>query len=218
MAKQESTTRVNIERFNGIAASWDSDPHRTALARAVAAAILAAVPLTGKERALEFGCGTGLVTGLLAERVAHVLAVDSSSGMLEVLRGKLKALGIHNVELLEADLARGVPEGPFDLVFSSMVLHHIEDVAGLLARVYGALAPRGHVAFADLVHEDGSFHAADVQGVMHQGFEPAEFARWLERADFSDVQVHTIFRAPKLQPDGRTRYYPILLATARRTR
>lgn len=216
MTDPHMTSRANVTHFDTVAATWEDNPLRTALAQAVANAILETVPLAGTERAMEFGCGTGLVTGLLAPSTGHVLAIDSSPGMLDVLRRKLQQLGIGNVEPREADLAQQMPAGPFDFVFSSMTLHHIEDVAGLVARVYDALAPGGRIAFADLVTEDGSFHAASVPGVMHRGFEAAELERWLEDAGFADVRTRIAHRIGKTQTDGSTREYPVLLVTARR--
>lgn len=216
MTEPHATSHASAAHFDTVASTWEEDPGRTALARAVANAILETVPFAGTERAMEFGCGTGLVTGLLAPGVGHLLATDNSAGMLDVLRRKLRELGIRNVEPMEADLAQRMPAGPFDFVFSSMTLHHIEDVAGLVARVHDALAPGGRVAFADLAKEDGSFHGPDVPGVMHHGFEPAELTRWLEAAGFADVRVRIAHRMNRPQADGSTREYPVLLVTAQR--
>ena len=216
MTEPHATSRASAAHFDAVASTWEEDPGRTALARAVAKAILEAVPLSGTERAMEFGCGTGLVTGLLARSVGHLLAADNSTGMLDVLRRRLRELDIHNVEPMQADLALQLPTGPFDFVFSSMTLHHIEDVAGLLARVHGALAPGGRVAFADLAKEDGSFHGPDVPGVMHHGFEPAELTRWLEAAGFADIRVRIAHQMKRSRADGSTREYPVLLVTAQR--
>lgn len=216
MNDAQAISRANIERFDKIASGWEDNPRRIALSRGIGRAILDAVPLAGTERALEIGCGTGLVTAILAPSLGRVLAVDSSGGMLSVLRGKLRDAGIQNVEVLEADLSQEMPEGPFDFVFSSMTLHHIVDVAELFARVYERLAHSGRVAFADLAREDGSFHANDAQGVIHHGFEPEQLRRWLEAAGFVDTQVRTAFVTRKTRDDGSTREYPILLATAQR--
>lgn len=216
MDKSSTSTQANIERFNSMAASWDDDPVRTETPRAVASAILARIPLTGREQAMEFGSGTGLVTGLLAPHVGHVTAVDSSAGMLAVLRRKIREFGLRNVTPVEADLAQALPRGPFDLVFSSMTLHHIGDVAGLFVRMFGGLVPGGCVALADLEKEDGQFHGADVPGVMHHGFERAEIADWLRTAGFVDIAIETVHTVHKTRPDGSTGEYPVFLATARR--
>ncbi|MGA7799565.1 MAG: class I SAM-dependent methyltransferase [Gammaproteobacteria bacterium] len=210
-----AVTQANVTRFNAIADSWDDNPTRLELARAAAGGILQNVPLTGGERAMEFGCGTGLVTALLAPNVASVLAVDSSAGMLEVLQRKADELGLHTVQTCEEDLSRRIPQGPFDLIFSSMTLHHIEDVAGLFHRLAGALAPGGRIAVVDLEQEDGSFHG-DTAGVMHHGFDPAAVRGWLEEARFVEARTHRVHVLNKTGADGRPHHYPIFLATAAR--
>jgi SAM-dependent methyltransferase len=182
----------------------------------VASAILEGVPFVGRERAMELGCGTGLVTALLASSLGHVVAVDASAGMLDVLRRKLQELGIENVEPVEADLASHIPMGPFDFIYSSMTLHHIEDVEGLFVSVYKRLAERGRVAFADLALEDGTFHSEGVSGVMHYGFEAAELLGWLDAAGFVGLQARTAHVIKKTLVDGSTREYPVLLVTGQR--
>lgn len=216
MEELNAASRANVERFDSIASTWDESPTRAALARAVSSAILARIAPTGLERALEFGCGTGLVTALLAPSVGHLLAVDSSCGMLDVLRGKLREHRILNVETMQADLAHGMPPGVFDLVCSSMTLHHIADIERLLSRIHGVLAPGGRIALADLAREDGSFHGADTPGIMHDGFEPVELIRWAQAAGFADIKVVTVHQIRKTLPDGTDREYPVLLLTSRR--
>ena len=112
--------------------------------------------------------------------------------------------------------AQDIPTGPFDLIYSSMTLHHIDDVATLFRRVYERLAPTGRVAFADLALEDGTFHADGVPGVMHHGFEAATLLDWLTVAGFVDVQARTAHVVKKTRADGSMREYPVLLITAQR--
>ncbi|MGE5171650.1 MAG: class I SAM-dependent DNA methyltransferase, partial [Rudaea sp.] len=212
--KQDVASRANTERFNAIASTFDDNPTRVELAHGVASAILEAVPIDGTTRAMELGCGTGLVTALLAPRLRHVLAVDGSAKMLEALGRKASELGILNIEPMESDLAQELPPGPFDLIYSSMTLHHIDDVAALFRRAYQRLAPAGRVAFADLALEDGTFHAAGVPGVMHHGFEAATLRGWLEAAGFVDVQGRIAHVVRKTRADGSMREYPVLLVTA----
>lgn len=208
-----TATQANIDRFNAIADSWDDNPTRLELARAAAGGILENLALTGSEQAMEFGCGTGLVTALVAPNVASVLAVDSSAGMLEVLQRKTDELGLHNVQTCEEDLSRRIPAGPFDLIFSSMTLHHIADVAALFRRLSAALAPGGRVALVDLEQEDGSFHG-DTEGVMHHGFDPATVRSWLQEARFTEARTHRVHVLNKTGADERRHDYPIFLATA----
>jgi hypothetical protein len=50
--------------------------------------LIAQIPWTGRERVFEAGCGTGYATALLAERAAHVQAVDLSEGMIGEARAR----------------------------------------------------------------------------------------------------------------------------------
>lgn len=209
-------SETNAQRFDRIAAEWDEDPRRTAMARAVAQAMIAAVQPQGGERALEVGAGTGLVTALLAPRLREVVAADNSAGMLAVLERKCAALGLANVRVQACDLARELPAGPFDLVFSSMTLHHIKDVAGLFVRLADVLAPGGRVALADLDAEDGSFHSSDAEGIAHHGFARADIGLWLAAAGLQEIEIGTAHVSRKADGDGRERDYPIFLATARK--
>lgn len=211
----DSATRANIARFDEIAESWDENRDRTDLARAIGHAILAVTHPHGTARALEFGCGTGLVTALLAPAVGHVVAVDNSPGMLDVLQRKAQALGLDNVEPRRIDVGREVPGGPFDLIFSGMTLHHIEDVAGLLRRLAGELAPGGWIAVADLELENGTFHG-NAAGIMHHGFDPREVVRWLESAGLEAIATRRIHIVGKTGADGHEHEYPVFLATAKR--
>jgi len=54
----------------------------------------------------------------------------------------------------------------FDLLFSSMLLHHIPDTLAFFQRCHPWLKPKGYLAVADLDREDGSFHQ-DHTGVAH---------------------------------------------------
>jgi ubiquinone/menaquinone biosynthesis C-methylase UbiE len=87
-----------ISRFDEAAAQWDSNPTRIELARAVGAVIDRVIPLQRDWRTLDYGAGTGLLTLSLQPRVASILALDSSAGMLAQLHQKLAAAGIGNVQ------------------------------------------------------------------------------------------------------------------------
>lgn len=205
----------NIDRFNEIAAEWDKNPRRSETASAVATAIRDAVPLTGDECAFEFGCGTGMVTLALAPYVTSLLAMDSSPAMLDGLREKIRRLEIHNVETLQADLTSAPPLAPFDLILSSMTLHHIADTQSVLQLLYGMLRPGGRIALADLDREDGSFHG-DKPGIAHHGFDRDALAGWIAAAGFVDCDFSTAHYMDKTIDDGTTRRFPIFLVSARR--
>ncbi|MDD3650411.1 class I SAM-dependent methyltransferase [Immundisolibacter sp.] len=208
---------ANLDRFNAMAAEWDDSPLRAGIARAVAGAIADTLPLHGGMRALEYGCGTGLVSVLLADRLGHIVAADVAPAMLDVLDAKCRRAGLSNIEPRRLDLTVDPPPAErFDLVFSSMTLHHIEDVPALLGTLTQMLAAGGWLALADLDREDGGFHGGPMPGVFHLGFERAWLMDRLRDLGLDDVTARTAHVARKPGPDGMPRDYPIFLATARR--
>ncbi len=208
-----SLSRENLQRFAEIAASWDENPQRVELAQAVAAAIKKHVPLSAEDKVLEFGCGTGLVTVQIAPYVGSILAVDSSQDMLAVLEEKIRKQQLTNITPLAVHLDESTsPEESFDLIFSSMTLHHIEDVDALLGLFHSMLRTGGRLAIADLVKEDGSFHE-DSRGVAHHGFDTTAFANTLETIGFHELEQHIAHKIEKTSEQGETREYPVFLMT-----
>lgn len=212
---RDQSMEQNRARFDRMAAGWDANPGRIALARAVAETIRKAVPLRLDMSAMDFGAGTGLVTLALLSDVASITAVDTSAEMLRVLEEKVKALGIVNVStvLSESDKPP-LPAARFDLIVSSMVLHHLPDVPQAIRRLRPCLRPNGWIALADLESEDGTFHA-DPTGVYHRGFDREEIGRWLREAGFTDTTAREAHRLVRPAPTGENRTYPVFLATAR---
>jgi 2-polyprenyl-3-methyl-5-hydroxy-6-metoxy-1,4-benzoquinol methylase len=197
--------------FDKEAAQWDANPGRVKLAHDVADAIIREVSPTGEMDALDFGCGTGLVTLRLQPLVRSITGMDSSRGMLAVLESKVRSQGLVNVRTRFLDLEQGGKmEGRYDLIVSSMTLHHVPDPAALIARLSAALLPRGTLAVADLDAEDGSFHG-DNTGVLHLGFDRAFVKGLLEKTGLTRVREVTAAVVTKeIEGKGR-REFPVFL-------
>jgi ubiquinone/menaquinone biosynthesis C-methylase UbiE len=107
---------------------------------------------TSGKQVLDLGCGTGNLIALLLERSpgVKIVGVDPSAGMREVCAERFK--GLSNVEIKDGDaLSIPFPEGSFDLIVSSLALHHVPpdlkpSCAAELARV---LMPGGKFIHAD---------------------------------------------------------------------
>jgi len=207
----------STNKFNNEAAMWDSDPRRRALADAVSGAIIAKCAPGKSMNALEAGCGTGLVTITIAPLVKSLTAIDTSQEMLCVLQEKIRTLNIENVEPALLDLSSPSAnfdlEEAFDLIYSSMTLHHIRDSAGFLNRIATLLAPGGTLAIADLEREDGHFHD-DPNEEVHHGFDPTGLTALIEAAGLHDVAFNTIYTVNKKNSEGKTTEYPVFLLTA----
>ena len=131
-------------------------------------------------RVLELGTGSGVTSRRVLERHphAHLTGVDSSEHMLA-------AADLPGADLRLQDLRDPLPEGPFDLVFSALAVHHLDapGKADLFARVAAGLAPGGRFVLADvIVPED----PADVVTPLDPGFDLpetiADLLAWLGAA------------------------------------
>jgi tRNA (cmo5U34)-methyltransferase len=118
-------------------------------------------------RLLELGSGTGITTRRVLERHpdAHLTGVDSSAEMLAHASADLP-----DADLRRQDLRDPLPEGPFDLVFSALAVHHLDasGKADLFKRVAAALAPGGRFVLADVIVPDDP---ADVVTPLDPGFD-----------------------------------------------
>ena len=94
-----------MNRFDILAAAWDDQPHRQALAKAVVAAIAARIPIGPGTRLLDLGCGTGLIGLPLAVGAGPTLGLDTSAGMVARFTAKAAALGLDQVRGEVRDLA-----------------------------------------------------------------------------------------------------------------
>jgi ubiquinone/menaquinone biosynthesis C-methylase UbiE len=107
-----------------------------------------------EDRVVDLGAGTGLLTLALAPRVEELVAVDISERMLERLDDAAVADGLHNVELLVADLRR-VPldDESATLVVSNYAFHHLDDAGKelALAEARRILRPGGRLVICDMM-------------------------------------------------------------------
>lgn len=177
------------QRFDDVAATWDDNPDHEKRQAAVAQAIKEAVNLNPHMRAVDVGGGTGRLSILLGDLVGSVLVTDPSAGMVQVARKRIEAAGLSDrLRAVQADLTTAQLDGTYDVVWSSLALHHVQDLEGLLRSMAGLLVDGGRLAIADLDEDpDGAFHADQVDFDGHHGFDRQRLADQLARAGFADV-------------------------------
>ena len=103
----------------------------------------------GGERAVDLGCGTGIVTVWLAARYADVLGVDPAEAMLELARERGRpGVRLERRSLEEVSAAR---DGRFDLVLSTFAMHHVAEPEQALERIRDLVRPGGLAVVVDVV-------------------------------------------------------------------
>ncbi len=203
-----------MNEFDQKASQWDAKPVRVERAQAVADGIRAAIPLSPHLTALEYGCGTGLLSFALQAQLGHITLADSSTGMLAVLREKIAAANIRNMTPLQLDLSVDpLPAERYQLTYTLMTLHHIPDTDRMLRAFYQLLETPGHLCVADLDKEDGTFHEDEFHG--HLGFERDELGAKARQAGFQHIRFTTVFHMRK-EAAGTVKDFPMFLMIARK--
>jgi len=168
--------------------------------------------LKGNETILDLGCGNGVITKELAERVpkGRVVGVDSSPSMLEAA----KAHKTQNMELELLDITEMAFEAEFDVLFSNAALHWVLDHEKLLKNVYSALKPHGflRIQFAS------DSNCPNLIAVLKAVIELPEFVtrfkdfRWPwytpTPGEYEKLLSGTEFRNYKVWKENKDRYFP----------
>ena len=136
----ESAFPHSLDRFwNKIAARYVARPLKNVPAYEAMLADVAA-RLKGTDHVLEVGCGTGGTAIRLAPGVARWTTTDFSTEMVAIAKAK-PAGG--NVMFVVSDAANAFDGGPFDAICAFNVLHLVDDLPGMLARIHAHLKPGG---------------------------------------------------------------------------
>lgn len=112
------------------------------------------------DRVADLGAGTGAYTIALAREVGdigQVYAVDVHREQLTTLGGTLERQKLMNVELLWADIEKGIPIDAYslDAVVMSNVFYQLENIDAALSYVAKILKPEGELLVVDWTESHG---------------------------------------------------------------
>ena len=116
-------------------------------------ALVAQAELTDGLRVLEIGSGTGNVTTRVKRAAPGADVIGTDPDPLAIARAQRKVRGLTGIRFERAYAQElPFPDGEFDRVLSSMMLHHLDDdvKAGALAEVYRVLRPGGRLHILDI--------------------------------------------------------------------
>jgi SAM-dependent methyltransferase len=103
---------------------------------------------------LDYGCGSGRDTALLAARGAHVVALDLSPDLLDLAQQRIAVDAPSGTVQFLCGSAHAVPlpDESVDVIFGHAVLHHL-DLAQSAAEVFRLLRPGGRAIFKEPLRE-----------------------------------------------------------------
>lgn len=125
---------------------------------------------------LEVGCGTGdvaLAARPLAGAAGRVIGIDPSPGMLAVARAKAARAALAVDFHLGVIEALAFPAHTFDLVLSSLMMHHLPEELKIqgLAEIARVLKPGGRLVVVDFMRPEGRVGRAMLTLAFHHGLE-----------------------------------------------
>jgi SAM-dependent methyltransferase len=145
---------------------------------------------------LEYGCGDGVNTVLLANRGARVISLDLSPELIDVARKRLLAHGIASgVDLIVGSAHNlPIPDESIDVVFGIAILHHL-DLALSAREVRRVLKPSGKAIFQEPVRNSALIRAVR-KLIPYRSPDVSPFERPLTDHELEDfAQGYASFRA-----------------------
>ncbi|WP_315108309.1 class I SAM-dependent methyltransferase [Clostridium intestinale] len=191
--------------FDDYAKKWDTD-RRINRAKIISEEIANSIEINKECSAMEFGCGTGLISFDLVEKFENITLIDSSKGMIDVVKEKIEKYEVDNMKPYAIDLFNEEIIEKFDVIYTSMGLHHIQDISGLANKFYTLLNDGGQVIIVDLDKEDGSFHKNEPGFNGHNGFEQEELKDILSKQGFKNINSKSFYYDEKKIDDEKVKY------------
>jgi cyclopropane fatty-acyl-phospholipid synthase-like methyltransferase len=199
------------EYFDEQSKTWDQHKDRVDRAQEIARKMKIILHVSKDMSALEFGCGTGLLGFNLVGEVRELTFADTSSGMIGEVEEKIRKNGIMNARTL--NLSKDHISGKYDLIFSLMALHHIEDFRSQVSLLIDSLNDGGMICLCDLDREDGSFHMEET--VPHNGFDRDEIIGIYREKNLDLVDASTGYVNRKMV-GSREKEFPMFMITGKK--
>lgn len=112
--------------------------------------LLATLPREHYRRAWEPGCGPGIVSQSLADRVDELVASDASPLAIDLAERRPGTRP--NIHYVHSELPEVPLEEPVDLLVVAEFLYYAKDLAAALDALWSICAPGAHVVFLHWAH------------------------------------------------------------------
>lgn len=151
----------------------------------------------GPLEVMEFGCKTGLISLNLKNKISEGLLVDSSEENIKELEQKLRDRHLSHLQTYTGDILESDMDRQFDVIYSSMVMHHIKDFQSVIKKLVSYLKKNGKLIIVDLLPDNGEFHRHHLEFDGHHGFTINEMVAALKEAGLKEVSGRKFYSSYK---------------------
>jgi 2-polyprenyl-6-hydroxyphenyl methylase/3-demethylubiquinone-9 3-methyltransferase len=163
-------------------------------------------------RALDVGCGGGLLSEAMAAQGATATGIDLAEEALAVARGHAASSGVAvDYRAISAEALAAAAPASFDLVCCLEMLEHVPDPASVIAALATLVKPGGTVVLSTINRNPKSFALAVVGaeyvlGLVPRGthdyakfIRPSELTAWVRAAGLEPVEIRGLSYNPLMQ-------------------
>lgn len=206
----ENGIRFNIVAHNRIAEMYES--HHTQIFNEIeqrrvkdhiALALSLIQPPAGPEKALDFGCGSGNISGHLLELGLSVTAVDVAQAFLRLVERKFQGKNALTTLLINGENLANIKSDTFDLSVSYSVLHHIPNYLRIVEELVRVTKPGGIIMIDREAAPCYWKKSPTLLEFMNSVTKPLPKLSW---SRFFKIETYLnrwrVMRNPRFQPEG----------------
>lgn len=167
-------------------------------------ATLSLLPEVNGKKILDAGCGPGMYSEWLTNKGADVTSIDYSDEMIKLTKDRVG----EDAKVIKANLNETLdflPDGIFDLIVSSMVIHYVKDLRNLFSEFNRVLKVNGVLVFSTghpvtdfILHPEGNYYETEivVDRWLGYGVDMPSYRRSF--SEFFNILKQTDFRIDEI--------------------
>ena len=159
--REKTDKNLTRDWFNRWSNEYDQSLGRIGFHRGLLDLVVRQARVRDGDRVLDIGCGTGLLSlKILRAADCSVTGVDISEEMMSLFKDKIGKLGLSaRVSLQQMDAAAlKFADNSFDLVVSSVTLHHLKDKIPAFRNIHRILKPGGRFVIGEIDMDTSGKH------------------------------------------------------------
>lgn len=151
---------------------------------------------TSYKRALELGCGNGMLAGLLSPHFDCIDCIDSSKEMRVEFEKRLEALDNKHLTVYDESYLEETNK-TYDIIYSLNAFHHMRPVSKVIRKIKNLVSSHGKICIMDLCRVSEKFHE-DFDGFDgYHGFEENEIKTYFHNENINIEKYEIIYEGVK---------------------